>query len=50
MKQLQPLAKTIRVSDNLHERIRRLGVKGEKYEAIVERAVSCYEREMKIKK
>ena len=49
MTRLDPLSKTIRVSDELHERIRRLGVKGEKYEAIVERAVTCYEKEVKKK-
>jgi hypothetical protein len=39
----------IRISDELHERIRKLGIKGEKYEEIVERAISLYEKEQKKK-
>jgi hypothetical protein len=50
MKQLDPLAKTIRISDNLHERIRKQGAKGETYESIVEKMVSFYEKEGKNKK
>ena len=43
------LVKTIRISDELHERIRKLGMKGEKYEDIVERMVSLYEKEQRKK-
>jgi hypothetical protein len=41
------VAKTIRISDQLHERIRRLGMKGEKYEEIVEKAITLYEKSKK---
>jgi hypothetical protein len=40
---------TIRMGIALFERIRKLGMKGEKYEEIVERAISLYEKEQKKK-
>jgi predicted transcriptional regulator len=47
VRQIAVMTKTIRVSDELHERIRRLGMKGEKYEEIVEKAINLLEKSRK---